>query len=204
MKTLTALTLPALLCCLAAPVAAQSAGDYTIGLGLGVVAPTSGNGVLAGSEADVDNNVQPTLTFEYFIRDNLGIEVLAATPFKHSVSTADLGEVATTKHLPPTISLNYHFDTGSAWKPFVGLGVNYTAFFEEKGVGALAGTSVKIDDSWGLAATLGLDYALSDRTALRSEVRWMDIDADVTVDGASVGTAEIDPIVAGVSYIIKF
>lgn len=184
---------------LALPALAQSAGDMTLGFGVASVMPKDGNGTLAGAAADVGNNARPTITFEYFIRDNLGVEVLGALPFKHDIYL-DGGFAGSTKHLPPTVSLNYHIPTGGKVTPFVGVGLNYTTFFgEESALGDL-----KIKDSWGLAATLGADYALSDKGALRMEVRYIDIDSDVTLDGAPIGTVEIDPLVAGISYVMKF
>ncbi|AZB56827.1 OmpW family protein [Cereibacter sphaeroides] len=184
----------------AAPVAAQSAGDMTFGIGLGSVMPKSDNGTLAGLGAEVGNDVQPTITFEYFIRDNLGIEILAATPFKHDVSLDGLGNIGSVKHLPPTVTLQYHFPTGGAFAPFVGAGVTYVTFFdEETPLGDL-----ELDDSWGLSVHAGFDYWLNDRNAIRADVRWMDIDSDAKLNGASIGTAEIDPVVVGVSYIWKF
>jgi hypothetical protein len=59
---------------------AQSKGDWTVSAGVHQVAPKSNNGWLAGHtlKVDVDNDVKPTITGEYFIADNLGIEVLAA------------------------------------------------------------------------------------------------------------------------------
>ena len=64
----------------AAPAFAQSAGDWTLGLGVHQVDPKSDNGTLAGGTLplSVGSDAKPSLTFEYFIRDNLGIEVLAA------------------------------------------------------------------------------------------------------------------------------
>ena len=192
--------LPAILAIAAAtPVFAQSAGDWTVGLGFGYVSPKDDNGTLAGAAATVGDNTRPTITAEYFPWDNIGIELLAATPFKHSVSLAG-AEVATVKHLPPTVSVVYHVPTAGKITPFFGAGLNYTGFFSEKSPLG----NVKLDDSVGLALKAGVDFALSDRGALRTEVRWIAIDSDVTLDGAAIGTAEIDPIVVGVSYVIKF
>lgn len=191
---------PALLALgVAAPAFAQSAGDWTVGLGLGYVSPKDDNGLLAGAATTVDENIRPTLTVEYFPWDNIGVELLAATPFKHTATIAGVG-TATTKHLPPTLSLVYHIPTAGRFTPFVGAGLNYTAFFsEESALGV-----VKMDDSFGLALKAGVDFALSGKGALRTEVRWMDIDTDVSLGGAPIGTAEIDPIVVGVSYVMKF
>ncbi|MCV2880673.1 OmpW/AlkL family protein [Actibacterium sp. XHP0104] len=178
---------------------AQSAGDLTVGVGIGYVAPKSNNGLLAGAATSVNDDLRPTLTVEYFIRDNLGIELLAATPFEHTATVSGVG-TATTKHLPPTLTLNYHFANSSKVTPFLGAGLNYTTFFQEK---SALGT-VKMKDSFGLAVHAGFDYAISDNGALRTDVRWMDIDTDVSLNGSAIGTAKIDPVVVGVSYIHKF
>jgi outer membrane protein len=196
----TTLALTAALAAFSAPAFAQSQGDWTVGFGVGNVNPKSGNGPLANLDADVDSNTRPIFTVEYFIRDNLGSELLAATPFKHNVTLAggiDAGEV---KQLPPTLSLNYHIPTNSKFTPFFGLGINYTAFFEEES--ALG--NLKLDDSWGLALNAGVDYAVSEKGAVRFNVRWIDIDSDVTLNGDNIGTAEIDPVVISASYVHRF
>ena len=190
----------------AAPAFAQSAGDWTLGLGLHRVAPKSDNGALAGGTlpVDVGASARPTVTFEYFLRDNLGIELLAALPFSHDVEIAGLGKVGSTKHLPPVLSLQYHFANGSALTPFAGIGVNYTGFFGESTTGALAGSDLRLKASWGLAARLGVDFRLSERGALRFDVRWIDIDSDVILDGNKIGTVNIDPWVVGAGYVLRF
>jgi len=195
----------------AAPVMAQSRGDWTLGVGVHAVDPKSDAGDLDGSAlglgalpTKVDSDVKPTITAEYFIADNLGIEVLAALPFKHDVSIDGVGKVGETKQLPPVVSLQYHFANGSKVTPFIGLGVNYTKFFSTDAKGALEGTKLKLEDSWGLAAHAGLDFAVSEKGALRVDLRWADIDTRVKVDGNTLGTARIDPLVYGVAYVFKF
>ena len=195
----------------AAPAMAQSKGDWTLGVGVHAVDPKSDAGDLNGAalglgklSTKVDSDVKPTVTFEYFVAVNIGIEVLAALPFKHDVSIDGVGKVGETKQLPPVVSLQYHFTNSSKVTPFVGLGVNYTKFFSTDSTGALAGTKLKLEDSWGLAAHAGLDFAVSDKGALRVDMRWADIDTKVKVNGNSLGTAKIDPLVYGVAYVFKF
>ncbi len=189
----------------AAPAMAQSKGDWTVAAGAHQVAPKSSNGTLAGGlKVDVGNDIKPTITGEYFIADNLGIEVLAALPFKHDINIAGLGRVGSTKHLPPVVSLQYHFNSQGQVSPFVGLGLNYTTFFSEHTGGALAGSKLKLEDSWGLAAHAGLDFKVSDNGALRVDVRWIDIDSTVKLDGQNLGKVNIDPLAYGVAYVFKF
>ncbi len=199
-KTLAALTLSTALVALAAPVMAQNQGDWTVGIGIGYLDPKSDNGTLAGLDAEVDSDTRPIFTAEYFVRDNLGIELLAATPFSHDVTLGGSIDAGSVKQLPPTLSLNYHFPTNSAWKPYVGAGINYTIFFDEQSdLGDL-----ELDNSVGIAFQAGLDYMVTEKGAVRLNVRWFDIDSDVTLDGVDIGTAEIDPWLVGVSYVHRF
>ncbi len=199
-------SLAAALALAAAPAMAQSKGDWTLAAGVHQVAPKSNNGALAGGtlKVDVDNDIKPTITGEYFIAENLGIELLAALPFKHDINIDGLGRVGSTKHLPPVVSLQYHFNSKGKVSPFVGAGLNYTTFFSEETGGALAGSKLKLEDSWGLAAHAGLDFAISDKGALRVDVRWIDIDSKVKLNGEKIGTVNIDPLAYGVSYVFKF
>ncbi len=204
-KTLIPLAL-VLACGVAAPAFAQSKGDWTLGVGVHQVNPKSDNGTLAGGTLplSIDSDVKPTVTLEYFLRDNLGLEVLAALPFKHDIAVKGVGKVGETKHLPPTFTLQYHFNSQGKVSPLLGVGLNYTTFFSEDTVGALQGTKLKLEDSWGLAAHAGLDFKVGERGAVRVDVRWADIDTEVKVDGAKLGTANIDPLVYGAAYVLKF
>ena len=195
----------AALALLASPAVAQSQGEWTLGLGLANVNPKSDNGTLAGGTVPVSigDSTRPTVTAEYFIRDNLGVELLAALPFKHTIKSNGT-EIGTVKHLPPVISLQYHFDATPQLKPFVGVGVNFTGFWDGNAKGPLDGADLQVKNSWGLAAHLGTDYWISDKSAIRADLRWIDIDSDVHLNGTRIGKVEIDPLVVGVSYIMKF
>ncbi len=212
MKRSSPLLLAALALATALPAAAQSKGDWTLGVGVHNVDPKSDNGSLDATAlglgplppTEIGSSVRPTITGEYFIADNLGIEVLAALPFHHDIDIRGVGKVGSTKHLPPVVSLQYHFANSSKATPFVGLGLNYTTFFSEETTGALAGTKLSLDDSWGVAAHAGIDFAVGERSAVRVDARWIDIETDVKVNGIKVGKADIDPLVYGLSWITKF
>ncbi|ANB19511.1 OmpW/AlkL family protein [Dokdonella koreensis] len=184
---------------------AADAGDWQVKVGAHVVDPKSNNGTLADGtlKARVDSDWKPTFTVEYYFSRNLGLEVLAALPFKHEVKLNG-AKAAETKHLPPTVSLQWHFLPDAKVNPFVGLGLNYTRFFSTDETGPLEGTNLDLDDSWGLAAHLGVDFALKDRWSLTVDARWMDIDTDVKVNGTKVGTVNIDPLVYGIAVGYRF
>lgn len=137
---------------------AAPAGTWTIGAGAAYVDPKSNPGL----ELSVDEDVRPSVTFEYFPVKNVGIELLAAHPFKHDIESK--GEkVGSVKLLPPTLSLQYHFDNGGKVVPFIGAGVNYTTFFKER----LAVSDLELKDNWGAAGHVGVDFKLTDRDAVR-------------------------------------
>ncbi|MGH8079483.1 MAG: OmpW/AlkL family protein [Lysobacter sp.] len=198
--------LAAALACVAQPALAQQAGNYTIGIGAHTVKPKSNNGKLLGGAAqlEIGDDTQPTITFEYFFRENIGIEVLAALPFKHDIEIKGLGKVGTTKHLPPTFSVQYHWNSQGVVSPFVGVGINYTTFMSEKTTGPLRGTKLKLEDSFGPAVHLGVDFIITERSAIRVDARWIDIDSKVKLEGDKIGTANIDPTVYGLAYVMKF
>ena len=192
----------------ATPALAQSKGDFTVGIGVHNVAPKSNNADLGGgARIEVGDSVRPTITGEYFIADNLGIELIAALPFQHDIDIAGpAGKVngGSTKHLPPTLSLQYHFGAPDAKiKPFVGAGVNYTWFFGEDTTGPLAGSKLSLDNSWGAALHAGIDFKVGNG-AIRIDARKIDIDTDATLNGAKLGTVNIDPMVYGAAYLMKF
>lgn len=187
------------------PVARANAEDWTFKVGVHQVDPRSDNGRLAGGAlaTDVSGDWRPTFQLEYFVTPNWGIELLAATPFKHDVHLNG-AKAAEVSQLPPTLSLQYHFNPDGRVSPFVGLGLNYTAFFDVEETGALAATQLTLDKSWGAAAHAGVDVALDERWLLSFDVRWMDIDTDARVNGAKVGTVKIDPLAYGVAVGLRF
>lgn len=208
------LTLPALavtaLAITPALVSAQSdaaqAGDWILRGGVTYVAPndhtSSRNGqlapALAGTDVAVSAEPQFGMTVAYLFTDNLALELLAATPFEHDLTLdggaldgAALGDI---KHLPPTLSLQYRFDTDSAFTPYVGLGLNYTFFFSEDvspEARALGITDLELDDSFGPAAQLGFDYAIGDHWLINADLRYLQIETTAELRTAT-GTTHVD------------
>lgn len=159
----------------------------------------------------LNSDTQLGLNVEYFLTPQWGIELLAATPFEHEATgTGELQglTIAEFKHLPPTLSLVYHLAPMGAVQPYVGLGVNYTFLFDEKLTAEADSTfaslglnngHVKLDNSVGLAAQLGIDFHLDEHWLINASVRWIDLETDAEIQfsgGNSVtSTIEVDPFV---------
>lgn len=218
MKVVNCLPSVVTLCLVAAPLSVQAheKGDFLVRAGIAHVAPDASSsqlvldgGAAAGSEADVKSNTQLGLTFTYMLTDNWAVDVLASTPFTHDI-TADTGalglgniDAGETKHLPPTVSLVYFFaESGNKLQPYVGVGLNYTVFFDEEVDSQLEGVlgegSLNLDASLGIALQAGVDYKLSDNLFLNAGVFWIDIDTEAEFDFANnrlETDVEIDPLV---------
>ncbi len=175
-------------------------GDWLLRVGAHSVNPKSDN----HSVVEVESATMATFNFTYFFRDAWAVEVLAALPFEHDIELVGGGRVASTKHLPPTVSVQYHFNTTQRVKPYVGVGLNVTEFFQEDTTGALAGLDLELDRSFGLAAQVGVDIDLNENWFVNVDARYFDIDTDADLNGTSIGTVEIDPWAVGLSVGMKF
>lgn len=177
---------------MAQPVLAQ---EWFVRAGATYVDPSSDNGNLAGLPADISSDTQLGITFGYHLNPNVAFELLAATPFSHSVSLQGLGEVATFKQLPPTLNVQYYFLPEGKVSPYLGAGLNYTMVYDVDAVGALAGQNVEIGDSWGMDGQLGLRFNFSNHWDMTVDARYIGIDAGVKLNGVNIGTADVNPMV---------
>jgi len=205
----------------------HESGDWILRAGATQVAPdesssvvtTTATGPLAGTAAGVDDNIQVGLNLLYMWSDNIGIEILAATPFKHDLSVSGLSaygfdttDLGSTKHLPPTISLEYFFGTpDSRVRPYVGIGANYTTFFSESLSGQakseLAARSLDLDDSIGVSWRAGVDWQFNEQWLLNASFWNIDIDTEASFDsalGKVTADVDIDPWVYMISLGYKF
>lgn len=125
-KTISSLAVVAAL--VSPSVFAHSEGDFILRVGAASVVPNDSSDKILGSqyELEVNSDTQLGLTFGYMFTDNISLEVLAATPFSHDISTDLVGkDIGSTKHLPPTVMVQYYFgDSQSKFRPYVGAGLD--------------------------------------------------------------------------------
>lgn len=229
MRNSLALTLAAALLAAAPAASAFDAGDIYMRVGATNVDPDDNNGsidlsavdpALGNQNIEVDDAWSLTFTVSYQWTQNWAVELLAAYPFEHDINVEGVGKVGQVKHLPPTLSLQYHFMPDKKFQPYIGAGVNYTIFFDAESEGVLKdplGGSLDIDDnSWGLAGQVGFDYMINDRWFVNLDLRYIGIEtkAKITLPPDALGPGSpqttikedvsIDPWVYGVNVGFKF
>jgi len=152
---------------------------------------------------EVGDSTRPGATFVYMYDNNIGFEVLAALPFKHEITAAGGSKIGETKQLPPTVSVQYYFNPESKVRPYVGLGLNYTTFFSTESIPAIGG-DLELDDSFGLAAQIGIDYDINEKWFLTADARYINIETTATNDAAGKTDVEINPTVLSIGVGYKF
>lgn len=175
------------------------AGDLLVRLRAISLVPQDDHSLSGGVDGSLDTATVPELDFTYFFTDSIAAELILATSRHHLGSTAgDVGEVWL---LPPTLTLQYHFQGLGKVKPYVGAGVNYTVFYNED-AGSL-GLPFEIDNAFGWAVQAGVDYQIGDGLFLNADVKYIGLEADINIgNGAVAGDAGVNPLVigAGVGY----
>ena len=146
------------------------------------------------------NKVFPELDFSYFFTRNIAAELILTYPQAHTISLNGT-PIGALKHLPPTLTAQYHFLPDSSWQPYVGAGLNYTRFME---VNLLGGAVTVSKDSWGLAAQLGTDYRLNSAWYLNLDAKYVAISTKVSLaaTGTEITRLKLDPwlLSVGVGY----
>ena len=208
MKTLLLATAGAVaLTGFSAPAFAE-AGDWQFRLrAISVVPDESADITPIGGDADISTSVVPEFDITYFFTDNIAAElILGVTPHDvtavgTSLGDVDLGDVTL---LPPTLTVQYHFNPQGQVRPYAGVGVNYTLFFNEDLPSGTTLDSIDYDPSLGFAVQAGVDYMLNERWFLNFDLKKVWINTDVTIDATTNLSAvveadvDIDPWIFGV------
>lgn len=166
---------------------------------------TAGGAPLAGAGVSITDSAVPELDISYFLTRNISAELILGVT-RHSIQgTGSLAgaRIGSTWILPPTVTLQYHFDGLGAFRPYVGAGVTYSAFFGEKERGAF--TSFRLTSGFAPALQAGLDYMLDEHWGLNVDVKKLFLDTKVKLNAGAVrGRVDIDPWIVGAGIAYKF
>lgn len=159
----------------------------------------SANKDTTGLGLEINNKWLPEVDFTYFLSPNLAAELILTVPQKHTM-TAGGANIGSLRHLPPTLTVQYHFDLGGV-KPYVGAGLNYTRF---SSVNLLGGAADVKRNSFGPALQVGVDVPLTGNMYLNFDVKKVFIKTDVLAGGVKAGTFKVDPLLVGMGLGWRF
>ncbi len=165
----------------------------------------SANKDSTGLGLTIDNKTVPEVDISYFVAPNIAAELILTYPQKHSIFSNGT-EIGSLKHLPPTLTLQYHFNPTGAFRPYVGAGLNYTNFSSVKFAPAVQTAlqpSIK-RNSWGLAWQVGADVELSKGMYLNFDVKKVNLKTTIYSAGAEAGTFKVNPTLASVGLGWRF
>ena len=155
-----------------------------------------------GLGLSVNNKTIPEIDVSYFINKNVAVELVLTVPQKQTVSSSALAaDIGTFKHLPPTVTLQYHFDNFTGFTPYVGAGVNYTKITQTH---LLNGDATLDSHSWGSAFQAGVDFPIDKNLSFNIDVKKVNLKTDVYVSGVNSGTLKLNPLLVGVGIGYRY
>lgn len=232
---------------IATNVAAHEKGDFIFRIGASLVDPERDNlgfsasvapgdipelpdGASINGNLQVDTGLSMVFGGTYMITRRFAVDLLLAAPFRHEIDLeanvaignssalpVDLGQIAEVKHIPPTLSLQYHFSPETRLQPYVGVGVNWTTFVNEEltdiivivdgdevNLGPL-GSTLDVDSSFGAAGQVGLDWEFAENLLLNFDIRYLELQPKIKIDGVeSPASLKIDPFVYSLNIGYRF
>lgn len=179
---------------------AQSVGETPWMVRARAVYLDSVNGDSTPLGLTVNNKTIPEVDISYFFSKNIAAELILTVPQRHTVYSKGTS-IGTFKHLPPTLTVQYHFTDMPGIKPYVGAGINYTRISQ---VNLLGGAADLENDSIGAALQVGVDIPLDKKFSVNFDLKKVYIRSDVFSGGSNVGTFKIDPVLFGVGLGYRF
>lgn len=177
-------------------------GDILVRVRALHVAPdVSTNRALSILHTGIKQSTVPELDLTYMFTDRIGAElILGVTPHRVTSNAGSLGKVSL---LPPTVTLQYHFNPEGQFRPYVGAGINYTRFYNNKL--SASGQRVNIDrNSFGPALQVGMDIGIDKNWFVNVDVKKLWIRTDASMGGTQLGRLKIDPWLVGVGFGRRF
>ena len=179
---------------------AQDTGSYIVRAR--AVYLDSANKDSTGLGLTINNKTLPEVDFTYFFTPNLAAELILTYPQKQTVTSSVVGgDIGTFKHLPPTLTAQYHFTGLGGFRPYLGAGLNYTNISSVK---ILNGAVDLKRNSVGLALQAGVDVPVGGGWLLNLDVKQVQIGTKVILNGTDKGKFKVDPTLISVGFGKRF
>jgi outer membrane protein len=157
----------------------------------------------ASGAVSVSDKLIPEFDVAYNFNDTVSAELVLTIPQQHSVTLAGVGRLGSFRHLPPTLLLQYRANAGSGFRPYVGLGVNYTVIWDDDL--SVAGVPLSLEhSSLGVAVQAGFDCKVNDRWSFNADLKYAKLASEVLAGSARLTTARLDPVLYSIGAKYAF
>lgn len=193
--------------------------------GLGSIGRLSGltgaNGVIAGASTNTSTSIIPMLDVAYYLNKNWAIEAICCVAPHHIQGTGTIAsDFARAWLFPPSVMLQYHVTNFGAFQPYLGVGVNFTTFWNTRvnndtwsipfapGAPLAAAGGVfstfqyaTVSPSWGVVGQAGFDYMLNDHWGVNLDFKYVGLHP--MVHSTVIGFAPAAPAVGAIFIPVK-
>jgi len=216
------LLIPVALAC-AAAAHAQTAGTWMVRGGATTITPNVSSGdlnapSLAGTKSSVGNSTRVSGGITYMWDDNISFDLPVAVPFEHDISgdgaIAGAGKIATVKALPATLLAQWRFmEPTSAFRPYVGFGLTYAAFYGARSTSTLTAisggtpsnpTTLSIDSKWAATVQLGAAFAIDKNWFVDASYTYTPLSTRNTLSTGQTLDIKLDPSSFSLAIGYKF
>ena len=161
-----------------------------------------------GAGTTISWAVMPTVSLGYYFNKNWSVEAICCVTPHHvqGIGSINGGSVIKTWVFPPTLTLVYLFTNFGAFQPYIGAGVNFTAYWGTRAgnnpfqiatpiqeplvgnqlVASYTATGATITPSWGVAAQAGMDYMINKEWGWNLDAKWIMMQPNAHVYGTAL------------------
>ncbi len=162
-----------------------------------------------GGTISATSTAAPEVDVSYFFTDNIAAELIAAST-RHTVAANGtvLGkvDVGSAWVLPPTVTLQYHFQPKERFSPYLGAGLNATWFYNTQPALPTV-TKFTLSNNVGFDLQAGFDYNVAGAWFLNFDVKQLFLNTSArlsTVAGPVKAHTSLSPTVIGAGIGYRF
>ena len=158
------------------------------------------NNGLNTTNVTAQNKTIPEVDISYFLQKNIALELTLTYPQPIDINVGGRG-AGQLKGLPPSLVVQYYFTDLGSFKPYVGLGVNYTSFTN---VNILNGAATVNSNSSGAVGQVGFDYMVDKNWGVNVDVKYIQMKTDVYVGSTNIGQLGLNPTTYAIGATYRF
>ncbi len=216
------LLIPVVMAC-AVAAQAQTAGTWMVRGGATKITPNVSGGdltapTLPGTKTSVGSSTRLSGGVTYMWTDNISFDVPVALPFEHELfgdgAIAGVGKIGTVKALPVTAFAQWRFmEPTSAFRPYVGIGLTYAAFYGARSnstLTAISGgtpanpTTLSIESKWAATLQVGASVAIDKNWFVDAVYTYTPLSNRTTLSTGQTQDNKLDPSSVSLAIGYKF